>query len=94
MILRGKRQTQAFWIAAVVAALYEPLPIMREELSHAPAIAAPSIVLNWATEPLFVANVVSAYLLRKYGLLAPLMMRLSQYLMWHILYGGLTHPAA
>ncbi len=89
VILRGRWQTPAFWVAAVAAALYEPLPYIREELSGAPAIADPSVVIKWATEPLFIANVVSAYLYRKYGFLAPLVMRLSFYLVWHIIYGGL-----
>lgn len=89
VMLRGRWQTPAFWVAAVAAALYEPLPYIREELSAAPAIADPSVIIKWATEPLFIANVVSAYLYRKYGFLAPLVMRLSFYLVWHIVYGGL-----
>ncbi|MCI0423189.1 MAG: hypothetical protein L0312_28860 [Acidobacteria bacterium] len=88
VILRGRWQAPAFWISAVVAALYEPLPFIQGELSAAPAIAAPSIIIKWATEPLFIANVALAYLYRKYGFLAPLVMRLSFYLVWHILYGG------
>jgi hypothetical protein len=37
----------------------------------------------------FLANVVSGWLFKKYGFLAPLVMRLSFYLVWHIIYGGL-----
>ena len=65
------------------------LSTIREELGVAPAIADPSVVIKWATEPLFIANVVSAYLSRKYGFPAPLVMRFSFYLVWHIIYGGL-----
>jgi hypothetical protein len=89
VLLRGRWQTPAFWVAAVVAALYEPLPSMREELGGAAAVAVPSVIIKWATEPLFIANLVAAYLYRKYGFLAPLVMRLSFYLVWHIIYGGL-----
>jgi hypothetical protein len=89
VILRGRWQTPAFWFAAVVAASYEPLPFIREEFSESAAIAFPSIIIRWLTEPLFLANMVSAYLYRKYGFLAPLVMRLSFYLVWHVIYGGL-----
>ncbi len=88
LLFRGRWQAQAFWIAAIIAALYEPLPHLREQLGAAPGIAAPSILLNWITEPLFVANLVAAWLFRKYGFLAPVTMRLSFYLVWHIIYGG------
>jgi hypothetical protein len=93
VILRGRWQTQVFWMAAIIAALYEPLPYIKVELGTALAIAVPSILVKWATEPLFLANVLSGWLFRKYGFLAPLVMRLSFYLVWHIVYGGLISTA-
>ena len=93
VIFRGRWQTQVFWFAVVIAALYEPLPHISEQLRGATAIAAPNIILKWATEPLFLANVVAGWLFRKYGFLAPVVMRLSFYLIWHILYGGLISVA-
>jgi hypothetical protein len=93
VILRGRWQKQIFWLAVVVASLYEPLPHIREQLAGAAAVAAPAILLKWVTEPLFLANVVSGWLFRKYGFLAPLMLRLSFYLVWHIVYGGLISTA-
>jgi hypothetical protein len=93
VMLRGRWQTHVFWLAVVVASLYEPLPRINEELSAATAIAAPSIILRWATQPLFLANVISGWLFRKYGFIAPLMLRLSFYLVWHIIYGGLISTA-
>ncbi len=93
LLFRGRWQTQVFWFAAVLAALYEPLPFIRGDLSTALPIAYASIILKWATEPLFLANVASGWLFRKYGFLAPLVMRLSFYLVWHIIYGGLISVA-
>ena len=90
VLLRGRWQTQVFWFAVIVTALYEPLPFIREDFSAALPIAYGSIILKWATETLFSANVVSGWLFKKYGFLAPLVMRLSFYLVWHIIYGGLT----
>jgi hypothetical protein len=93
VILRGRWRTQVFWIAAIVAALYEPLPFMKAELSGVSDLAVPIILIQWAIQPLFLANVVSGWLFRKYGFLAPLVMRLSFYLVWHIIYGGLISTA-
>jgi hypothetical protein len=93
MLLRGRAQQWVFWIAAIVAALYEPLPIIQQEIHAARAIAIPAIVVNWAFQPLFLANVLAGWLFRRYGLLSPLLMRLAFYLVWHILYGGLISVA-
>lgn len=93
VILRGRWQTQVFWIAVVIAALYEPLPHMREQFGGVSGFAGLIVIIKWAIEPLFLANVVSGYLFRRYGFLAALVMRLSFYLIWHIFYGGLISTA-
>jgi hypothetical protein len=92
VVLRGRWQEGAFWVAAVATSLYEPMPLLLDDLGGATAIAVPSIFIEWATEPLFIANLVSAYLYRKYGFLAALVMRLSFYSIWHVLYGGVIAP--
>ena len=92
LILRGRWQTPVFWVAVVIAALYEPLPHITKEVSDGAAV--PVILLKWIFQPLFLANVVSGWLLKKAGFLAPLMLRLSFYLVWHIIYGGLISTAA
>lgn len=93
VILRGRWQTPVFWIAVVIVALYEPLPHMREQFSGVSGFAVLIIMIKWAIEPLFLANVVSGWLFRRYGFLAALVMRLSFYLIWHIIYGGLISTA-
>lgn len=85
LALRHRWQTQVFWLVAILVALYEPLPYMTDALHQAGVLSALSILVG----PLFIANLVAAYLFRKYGFLAPLVMRLSFYLIWHIIYGGL-----
>ncbi|MEP6743264.1 MAG: hypothetical protein ABJB61_12250 [bacterium] len=89
LILRGRWQTQVFWLAAIVVALYEPLPYMREQLSGVSGLAISIVLVKWAIAPLFLANVITGWLFRKYGFLSALVMRLSFYLVWHIVYGGL-----
>lgn len=85
LILRGKWQTPIFWFAAVVVALYEPLPFMMEEFGSTGIFGALKILFGF----LFVSNLAYAYLFRKYGFIAPLIMRMSFYVVWHIIYGGL-----
>lgn len=93
LLFCGRWQTPVFWFAAVVAALYEPLPFMQEDLSSTSGFASFVVLARWLIEPLFLANVLSGWLFRKYGFLAPLTMRLSFYLVWHIIYGGLISGA-
>jgi hypothetical protein len=90
VILRGRWQTQVFWLAAVIAALYEPLPYLTNTFNARGILAALGVLV---TAPLFAGNLVAAYLFRKYGFLAALTMRLSFYLVWHIIYGGLLSAA-
>ena len=90
VILRGKWQTHVFWLAAVIAALYEPLPNLTNIFNTRGIFAALGVLV---TTPLFAGNLVAAYLFRKYGFLAALTMRLSFYLLWHIVYGGLLSAA-
>lgn len=85
LALRHRWQTQIFWLAAVLVALYEPLPYMTEAVHNTGILSALRILVG----PLFVGNLVAAYIFRKYGFLAPLVMRLSLYLIWHVIYGGL-----
>ena len=85
VVLRHRGQTQVFWLVAILAALYEPLPYMTDALHHTGVLSSLRIFVG----PLFAANLVAAYIFRKYGFLAPLVMRLSFYLIWHIIYGGL-----
>ena len=90
VILRGKWQTQIFWLAAIIAALYEPLPSLTNIFNTRGMLAALGLLV---TAPLFAGNLVAAYLYRKYGFLAALTMRLSFYLVWHLVYGGLLSAA-
>lgn len=90
VILRGRWQTQVFWLAAVIAALYEPLPSLTKIFNTGGMFAALGTLVS---TPLFAGNLVAAYLFRKYGFLAALTMRLSFYLVWHLIYGGLLSAA-
>lgn len=88
LLLRGRAYGLAFWTANVVVALYEPLPFIREELAHAGHLAGPGILVDWAFQPLFLANVLTGYMYRRYGILNAVVLRVSFYVVWHVAYGG------
>lgn len=90
VILRGRLQRPVFWLAACVVALYEPMPYMMEDFAGKTPLGSLYVVFSTVTGSLFISNVIAAYLFRRYGFLAPVVMRLSHYLIWHIIYGGLT----
>ncbi len=77
-----------FWIANVIVALYEPMPYIREQLASTPARGDPGVWIHWAFEPLFLANLLTGYIYRRFGFLAAVVLRLSFYAVWHVAYGG------
>ena len=81
----------AFWVAAGVAALYEPslymIPVVREEKGLARAKA-----LGFLVRPLFLTNLLQGYLFWQFGFLATLTFRLAAYLVWHVIYGAWLSP--
>ena len=72
--LLTKRSAISFWIAAVVAALYEPLPYLHDVHASAILIAV----------RLFAFNIAAAWFYRRAGFLSALTLRWSEYLVWHI----------
>lgn len=90
IICRGKFQIAAFCIADVLVSLYEPLPFILEDLQGKNGTEMIMPVVTNLAGWRFISNLFSTYLFRKYGFLAPLTMRLTHYLIWHIIYGGLV----
>ena len=69
-----RRADISFWIAAAVAALYEPLPYLHDV--HASAILV--------AVRLFAFNIAAAWFYRRAGFLSALSVRWSEYLVWHV----------
>jgi hypothetical protein len=78
----------SFWIANVVVSLYEPMPYIQEQLAKTPARGIPGVWIHWGFEPLFLANLLTGYIYRRFGFLAAVVLRLSFYAIWHVAYGG------
>ena len=89
VFLMGHLRNAAFWIANVVTAVYEPLPQVWEDLQRVDQpVQLPVTVVNWAFHPLFLSNLLTGYLYRRFGFLSAVLFRLSFYAMWHVAYGN------
>lgn len=84
-LLGGKGQSQTFWIIAILFSLAEP--VLQVAAMYQIGLVSSSFLLSLLFTLVFAANIVPAWLFRKSGFLAPLMFRLSAYLVWHILRG-------
>jgi len=81
VVLRKRRQIQVFWVLAVLTSAIEPAEQVTFLAGH------PGLMLLSGVST-FGINLFEAYVLRRYGFLAPLAFRLAHYAVWHII-GGL-----
>jgi hypothetical protein len=89
VLFMGRLRGVAFWVANVVTSLYEPLPQIWEDLENVERpVQAPATVVNWAFQPLFLSNLLTGYLYRRFGFLTAVSFRLSFYAVWHVGYGN------
>jgi hypothetical protein len=89
VLLMGHLRNAAFWIANVLTSLYEPLPHVWEDLQGVEQpVQVPVTIVNWAFQPLFLSNLLTGYLYRRFGFLSAVLFRLSFYAVWHVAYGN------
>lgn len=89
VFLMGHLRNAAFWIANVVTSLYEPLPQVWEDLQRVDQpVQVPVTIVNWAFQPLFLSNMLTGYLYRRFGFLSAVLFRMSFYAVWHVAYGN------
>jgi hypothetical protein len=88
VVFRRRLRLPLFWLVAAVVALYEIWPFMADDVS---AGHWGSVVRALAGH-LYLSNVFEGWLVLRYGWFSPVVFRLSFYLVWHILYGGLAGP--
>ena len=84
VILRGKYIEIAFWIANILVAFYEPMPYIQQAIraEKSPLIAIGSEMIG----ALYISNIISGYIGKRFGFLASLTMRLTHYAVWHIIF--------
>jgi hypothetical protein len=82
LILRGRGQAQTFWILAALTSLLEPAS---QDLSYIPYGIVP-VAASFIPEYAF--NFVQASYFRRCGVVAAIVVRWGNYLVWHIVYGN------
>jgi hypothetical protein len=88
VLLMGHVRTAAFWVANVLTSLYEPLPHVWDDLQRVERpVQVPATLVDWAFQPLFLANLLTGYLYRRFGFLSAVIFRLAFYAVWHVGYG-------
>jgi hypothetical protein len=82
VIFRKRGQTQVFWVVALLTSALEPAKQITFLGGH------PALMLIWGGAT-YGLNFFEAHLFRRYGFLAPLGLRLTYYLVWHIVGGAI-----
>jgi hypothetical protein len=90
VLLKGRWQEQIFWGVAIVLSLLEPLTQVGGALQMGMLANTPATLIGLMFATIYGVNLASAYLFRKSGFLAPLAVRLSLYLVWHVIVGALV----
>lgn len=81
-LLKGKAEDKVFWSIGILVALIEPLtnPGINYITQHG-AMGIPVILL------VLLFNLLSIWLIRKYGFISAIFLRVGDYIVWHIIYG-------
>lgn len=83
VLLKGRWQEPAFWGVATLLSLLEPLGQVGALLQIGTLNGKMQALIGLIVVVVYGTNLISAYLFRKSGFAAPLIARLSLYLVWH-----------
>ena len=84
LILRKRWQEQVFWVVAILLCLLEP--VMQTIGMYQMGIITDILLTAILFAFVFAGNLIPTYFFRKYGLLAAIVWRLTDYLIWHIIW--------
>jgi hypothetical protein len=93
VLLRGRGEWPALMVLGAICAGFEP-GFQGVGLTLMGAGRVTPVMFGAYLLTALPANIAEVVLFRKAGLLAPIALRLGQYLVWHILYGNLLYDAA
>jgi len=84
VLLKGKRQTEVFVVVAVLASMWEPVMQITGmyQMGMLPGMAVAAGLFIF----IFAGNLIPIALFRKYGFLAPVIWRLTDYGLWHVIW--------
>jgi hypothetical protein len=80
LLLRGRAQPVVFWILAALTSLWEPLQQTNAIDGIGPLVFAVLVGLGW------LLNFAEAATWRRAGFVAPFVLRVAFYLVWHVAY--------
>lgn len=85
--LRGRGQTGTFWVLAALSAALEPALALVTLPPVSGGAVGPAAFAALAGNA-YAANLAAAVGFRRYGLLAAILVRMGNYLVWHVAYGN------
>lgn len=89
LMLKKIWQNEVFWILAIFLSLMEP--VIQTIGMHQMGIISNMLFTAILFIFIFAANLLPIYFFRMYGFLSAVVWRLSFYLMWHIIWGGIYY---
>jgi hypothetical protein len=90
VLLRGHGQRPTLWALGALAAGFEPITQGVFSYFDAGGVLTPVMLGGYLVTAL-PENILAVVFFRRYGLLAPLVLRWGEYLIWHILYGNFLY---
>ena len=87
LALRGRGETRTFWVLAALSAALEPAMQGVPLLILSNGAIGPAAFAAYALHS-YAFNFAAAVSFRRSGLLAPVLVRLGNYLVWHVVYGN------
>ena len=91
VLLRGRGRTQTLLVVGALAAALEPVTQGVFLFLAGGGLITPLMLGGYMLTAL-PSNILAVVLFRRYGLLAPIALRLGDYLVWHIIFGNFIHP--
>lgn len=84
ILLKGKYQTEVFVVVAILASLWEPVMQITGmyQMGMLPGMGFAAGLFIF----IFAGNLIPITLFRKYGFLAPVIWRLTDYSLWHVIW--------
>jgi hypothetical protein len=92
VLLRGRGQTQTFWVLAAISTLFEPV-LQGVGLSIMAAGVVTPLMLGAYMLTAIPQNFAQVFFFRRAGFIASILVRQAYYLVWHIAYGNFLYPA-
>lgn len=84
VLLHGKRQGEVFVLVALLVSVWEP--VMQITGMHQMGLLPGTAVAAGLFLFIFIGNLIPITLFRKYGFLAPVIWRLTDYGLWHVIW--------